>query len=262
MIRLLRRVWKYTAALLGRRFEDVADPEIQIEQAIDEGKRQHRLLVEQAAAVIGTQRQLELKLGRTIDQVDGLRGSARRALELGDRARAAGDVDKAASYEESARAFALSLVTTESEMRDLKDLHDRAITSAASAKQAVENNASALRQQLTERTRLLSQLQQTKLQERMNAAMDTMNRFAPDTDVPSLERVRDKIEQRYARALGVSELASSTVEVQSIDVQREALELEATRQLDAIRRLLPAAGVGADPVPDASARVGGAPTEP
>ena len=77
MFRLLRRTWKYTVALLGRRFEDVADPEIQIEQAIEEGKRQHALLVQQAAAVIGNQHELELKLGRTIDQVDGLRSSAR-----------------------------------------------------------------------------------------------------------------------------------------------------------------------------------------
>lgn len=246
MIRLFRRAWRYAAAVLGHRFEDVADPEIQIEQAIEESKRQHRLLVQQAAAVIGNQRQIELKLGRTMDQVETLRGSARHALELGDRARRSGDPDATASYETAANAFALTLVTTEAEMRDLKDLHDRAIESAAGAKEAVEANAFALRQQLAERTRLLSQLQQTKLRERMNAAIGSMSELAPEADVPSLERVRDKIERRYAQALGTAELGNSTIEVRALDVRRASLEAEAAQQLAALRVTLeaPAGGDG------------------
>lgn len=240
MFRLFRRAWKYAAALLGRRFEDVADPEIQIEQAIEESKRQHRLLVQQAAAVIGNQRQIELKLGRTIDQVGSMRGSARHALELGDQARRSGDAEGAASYDEAAHAFALTLVTTEAEMRDLKELHDRAIESASAAKEAVATNALALRQQLTERTRLLSQIQQTRLQERMNTAIGSMSELAPEAGVPSLDRVRDKIERRYAQALGVAELGGSTLEVRTLSVQKASLEAEAAQWLEALRLTLPA----------------------
>ena len=144
MIRLFRRTWKYAVARLGRSFEDAADPEIQIEQAIEEGRRQHQLLIQQAAAVIGNQRHIELQLGRTIDEVGQLRGSARQALVLGDKARTDGDAEAAASFDEAAHAFALALVTNEAEMRDLKGLHDRAIDAAAAAKEAVEQNAHAL----------------------------------------------------------------------------------------------------------------------
>jgi phage shock protein A len=243
MIRLWRRSWRYAAALLGRKFEDAADPEIQIEQAIEESKRQHRLLVEQAAAVIGNQRQLQLKLGRTIDQVEGLRNSARQALELSDQARQADDGDAAASYEETAHAFALTLVAQEAEMKDLKTLHDRAIEGAAAAKEAVEHNAFVLRQRLAERARLLSQLQQTKLQEQMNTAIGAMTELAPDADVPSFDRIRDKIEERYARALGRADLGASTIEVRTLNLERARLDSEAGRQLAALRFSLGAGSV-------------------
>lgn len=235
MLRLIRRTWKYLVALLGRRFEDAADPEIQIEQAIEEGRRQHAMLVEQAAAVIGNQHELEIRLGRAIDRVEGLRSSAADALRLADSAREAGDGAAAASYEETARSFAVALVSTEAEMRDLKVLHDHAVGGAAGAKEAVETNALELRQRLTERTRLLSQLEQTKLQERMNDALGQLSAIAPASDVPSFDRIRDKIEHRYTRALGMAELGATTIEVRALNVEKASLDAEAARTLTALR---------------------------
>ena len=180
MIQLLRRTWRYTAALL---VAEVRRP-LQIRRSRS-SRRSRRAsgstgcLVQQAAAVIGNQRQIELKLGRTMEQVENLRGSARQALVLGDRARGADEESDAASFDEAAHAFALSLVTREAEMRDLKSLHDRAIEGAAAAKEAVEQNAFVLRQRISERTRLLSELEQTKLQERMNEAFGSMSDLAP-----------------------------------------------------------------------------------
>ena len=51
MIRILRRAWRYFGAVVEGKLEQVADPRIQIEQAIEESKRQHALLTQQAAAV-------------------------------------------------------------------------------------------------------------------------------------------------------------------------------------------------------------------
>jgi phage shock protein A len=222
-------------ALLGRRFEDAADPEIQIEQAIEEGKRQHAMLVQQAAAVIGNQHEVELKLGRTIDQVESLRSSAREALRLADEAKRAGDEPAAAGYEGTAQSFAVALVSTEAQMRDLKVLHDHAVDGAAAAKDAVETNALELRRRLTERTRLLSQLDQAKLQERMNSALGSMSALAPEADVPSFERIRDKIERRYSQALGIAEIGSTTIEVRALNVQKASLDAEAALQLARLR---------------------------
>ena len=119
MIRLIRRSWKYLFALLGRRFEDAADPEIQIEQAIEEGKRQHALLVQQAAAVIGNQRELELRLGRSIDRVERLRSSAREALRLADGSRHEGDDHAVSSFEETAYLLWHGVLPTRAQLEEV-----------------------------------------------------------------------------------------------------------------------------------------------
>ncbi|MEP6697422.1 MAG: PspA/IM30 family protein, partial [Pseudonocardiales bacterium] len=162
------RGWKYFMALLSGKLDDYSDPKIQIQQAIEEAQRQHQALTQQAAAVIGNQRQLEMKLSRTMSEVEKLQGSARQALVLADQARAKGDEAKAAEYEQTAQVFATQLVTAEQSMEDLKGLHDGALHAAEQAKKAVENNALALQTKLAERTKLLSQLEQAKMQEQVS----------------------------------------------------------------------------------------------
>src|SRR5438552_2386334 len=69
--------WRYLMALFGAKIDEYADPKVQIQQAIEDAQRQHQALVQQAAAVIGNQRQLEMKLSRTMDEVQKLQASAR-----------------------------------------------------------------------------------------------------------------------------------------------------------------------------------------
>src|SRR5437764_5204624 len=145
-------------AAFGAKIDEKADPKIQIQQAIEEAQRQHQALAQQAAAVIGNQRQLEMKLARQLDEVEKLQASARQALILEQQARGGGDNAKADGYEQSARAFATQLVAAESSMQDLKQLHDQALSAAGAARKAVEQNALALQQKLAERTRLLNQI--------------------------------------------------------------------------------------------------------
>ena len=91
--------WKYLMALFDSKIEENADPKIQIEQAIQEAQRQHRALSQQAAAVIGNQRQLEMKLDRQLQDIESLQARTKNALQLADDARANGDNQKASEYE-------------------------------------------------------------------------------------------------------------------------------------------------------------------
>ena len=170
--------WKYLMALFGAKIDEHADPKIQIQQAIEESQRQHQTLVGQAAAVIGNQRQLEMKLSRTMSEVEKLQSSARQALVLAEKAHADGDQKKATEYEQSAQAFAAQLVSAEQSMEDLKTLHDQAINAAEQARQAVENNSMMLQQKLAERTKLLSQLEQAKMQETIASSLESMSSLA------------------------------------------------------------------------------------
>src|ERR671916_12352 len=117
--------WKYLMAAFSSKIDEHADPKVQIQQAVEEAQRQHQALSQQAAAVIGNQRQLEMKLNRQLGEVEKLQSSTRQALALADQSRAAGDVEKATQYENSAEAFAAQLVTAEQSIEDLKSMHDQ-----------------------------------------------------------------------------------------------------------------------------------------
>ena len=230
--------WKYFLAMLSGKIDEHADPKVQIQQAIEEAQRQHQALTQQAAAVIGNQRQLEMKLARQLSEVERLQSSARQALVLADRARAAGDEAKAQRDEQTAQVFATQLVSAEKSMEDLKGLHDQALQAAEQAKKAVENNALVVQSRLAERTQLLNQLDQAKMQEQVSASLSSMSELTGSGTTPSLNEVRDKIEARYARALGSAELASTSVEGRMLEVQKSTLDMAGAARLEQLRASL------------------------
>ena len=227
------KFWNYLMALFDNKIEENADPKIQIEQAINEAQRQHQALSQQAAAVIGNQRQLEMQLNRRLEEVEKLQANTRQALQLADKARGEGDAQKAQEYENAAEAFAAQLVTAEQGIEDTKQLHDQALQQAAQAKQAVERNAAHLQQQVAERSKLLSQLEQAKMQEKVSETMQSMNAITSGT--PNLDQVREKIERRYANALGQAELAQNSIQGRMAEVEQAGIQMAGHGRLEQIR---------------------------
>jgi phage shock protein A len=239
--------WHYLMALFGAKIDEHADPKVQIQQAIEEAQRQHQALVQQAAAVIGNQRQLEMKLSRQMSEVEKLQSMARQALVLGDRSRADGDEAEAARYEQSAQTLASQLVAAEQSTEDLKTLHDQALGAAAQARRAVENNAVILQQKLAERTKLLSQLEQAKMQETVARSLESMSSLAAPGNTPSLDEVRDRIERRYANAMGRAELAGNSVEGRMLEIQKSTLDSAGSARLEQIRSSMAGEKLGGTP---------------
>lgn len=237
--------WKYLMALFGARIDEHADPKVQIQQAIEEAQRQHQALVQQAAAVIGNQRQLEMKLSRQMSEVERLQANARQALVLADQARARGDETEAGRYEQSAQTLATQLVSAEQATEDLKTLHDQALGAAAQARRAVENNSMILQQKLAERTKLLSQLEQAKMQESVARSLESMSSLTAPANTPSLDEVRDRIEQRYATAMGRAELAGNSVEGRMLEIQKSTLDSAGSSRLEQIRSSMAGEQLGA-----------------
>ena len=234
MFKVLRRQWRYLTAKLSGRLDESADPKVQLEQAIGEAQDQHRRLVEQAANVIANQKQTELQLNRAMTDLEKVNGSARQALMLAQRSQAGGDTAKAGEYNQTAEAFAERLIATEKRVEDLKTQHLQATQAAQQAKAAVQQNSQQLQQRLAERQKLMSQLDQAKMQEQLNAAMTSLSQTV-DQDVPTFDDVRSKIEARYAKALGTSELSGQTVEARMLEVERTSANFEAQSRLDQMR---------------------------
>src|ERR1700744_3689403 len=204
------KAWKYVMALFNAKIDEHADPKVQIQQAIEEAQRQHQALTQQAAQVIGNQRQLEMRLNRQLADIEKLQVNVRQAVTLADQATAAGDTAKATEYNNAAEAFAAQLVTS-------------------------EQNAMVLQQKIAERTKLLSQLEQAKMQEQVSKSLRSMSEIAAPGTTPNLDEVRDKIERRYANALGQAELAQSSVQGRMIEVEQAGVEMAGHSRLEQIR---------------------------
>ena len=237
MFKAIKRWWKYLTAKLNSSFNEKADPKVQLEQAIMEAQEQHRRLKEQAANVIANQKQTELRLNRSLEELEKLNGNARQAVLMADEAQKKGDATKATEYTTAAESFANRLIQIEAEVEDLKAMHFQAAQASEQAKHAVQQNSTALQKKLAERQRLLGQLDQAKMAEQMNKAMSSLSETVGE-DVPTLDEVRDKIEARYSKAKGMSELTETSVESRMLEIEQAARNSEAQGRLAEIRAQL------------------------
>jgi phage shock protein A len=234
MFKAMKRWWSYLTAKVNKSFDERADPAVQLEQAIAEAQDQHRQLREQAANVIANQKQLELRLTHGLEDYERVSANTRQAVVMAEQAANDGHADKAAEYTSAAESFANKMIALEQQIEDDKQLAFAAAQAAEQAKAAVEQNGTALQKKLAERQQLLSQLDQAKMQEQLNSAMSSLG-AAVDQDVPSIDQVRDKIDARYARAKGMTELAGGDVEARMLEVEQAGSNAEARARLDAIR---------------------------
>jgi len=237
MFKSMKRWWKYLTAKLNSSFEEKADPKVQLEQAIAEAQDQHRRLREQAANVIANQKQTEMRLNRQMTDYEKLAANTKQAVLMADEAGKAGNTAKAEEYGSAAEAFANRLIALEHEIEETKSLALQSTQASEQAKAAVAQNSAALQKKLAERQKLLSQLDQAKMQETMNKAMATISETVGE-DVPTFDQVRDKIEARYAKAKGMSELTGESVESRMLEVEHASMNVEAQARLSEIRTQL------------------------
>ena len=237
MLKTLKKWWRYLGAKLGADFESRADPKIQLEQAIIEAQEQHRKLKEQAANVIANQKTTEMQLNSRLEELEKLNGNARQAVLMADEAAKAGNTTKAAEFTSAAESFANRLISVEAEIASLKALALQSAQASDQAKAAVAQNSALLQKKLSEKQKLLSQLDQAKMQEQLNVTMASLSETVGQ-DVPTLDEVKAKIESRYAKASAAAELEGTGVEAKMLEVEHAAMNVEAQARLEQIRSQL------------------------
>ncbi|MFI5044102.1 MAG: PspA/IM30 family protein, partial [Acidimicrobiales bacterium] len=237
MWKAIKRWWKYMGAKLGSSLDENADPKVQLEQAIREAQDQHKRLKEQAANVIANQKQTDMRLTAALEELEKLNRNAQQAVLMADEASRTGDATNAAAYTNTAEAIANQLIAKEKEVDNLKTMSLQSTQAAEQAKSAVQQNSRVLQQKLSEKQKLLSQLDQAKMQEQMNTAMSSLTEQVGE-DVPTLDEVRAKIESRYAKAKGMAELQDMTVESKMLEVEQASMNVEAQARLSEIRSKL------------------------
>ena len=237
MFKLFSKWWKYLTAKGNKGFNDRADPAIQLEQALSESQNQHRRLKEQAANVIASQKQAEIRLNGKMTELEKLNANARQELMMAADADKTGNATKAAQYTSAAETIANQLIQVEKDVEGLKAMVMDATQASDQAKSAVAQNGRLLQEKLAQKNKLLSQLEQSRMQEEMNKAMSQLNETVGD-DVPSLKEVQDKIEARYAKAKAMSELGEVTVENRILEIEQATANVEAQSRLSQLRNEL------------------------
>lgn len=222
-MRYLKRLWGYITTLFRVKTEAAMNPEIEIEQAINEAKKRDQELRNQAAKVVAHRTQLESKIEKAADNVGETREFAKQALLRAQDASQSGDAAGTEKWTRLAQAQALKLQAAENNLSSLKNQYESAVTQADQAKSAVSQNAMRLQELAAKRMELLGSLQQAKMQESVNKAVDSISGTMED-DLPSLEKVEEKIEKRKAEAMANAELREATPDGAELEL-REAVSL-------------------------------------
>ena len=251
MFKYLKKQWNYLVAKMSGRFEERADPKVQLEQAISEARNQHKRLKEQATNVIAGQKQAEIRLNKKMSELEKLNANTRQALIMASDAQRAGDVEKAVEFTHAAETIADKLISVEADVESLKVMVIESTEAADQAKAAVQQNSRLLQEKIAEKSKLLSQLDQAKMQEEMNSAMSQLTESVGE-DVPTLNEVQEKIEIRYAKAMAASELQETTVETRVLEIEEATSNVEAQSRLSELRVELGLTGRRAKCVPAAA----------
>lgn len=233
----LQRLWGYLKALFRGAAEKAMDPEIEIEQAIAEAKRQDQQLRNQAAKVIAHRTQLEAKIEDAADDVGEARELAKQALLKAEEAKAAGDTEAMERWTRAAQSLAMKLQAAENNLNGFKQQYEVAVQQAEDAKKAVEQNAMRLQELVAKKMELVGKLQQAKMQEAVNEAVESVS-ASLDVEAPSLDKVEEKIQERLANAQARTELREATPEGAEAELREAISVTQADAKLEELKKEL------------------------
>jgi phage shock protein A len=229
-----KRLWGYIKTLFRVKTEAAMDPEIEIEQAIHEAKKRDQDLRNQAAKVVAHRVQLESKIENAADDVGESRELTKQALLKAQESTTAGDTAGADKWTKAATGLAMKLQASENNLSSLKSQYESAVDQSDDAKKAVQQNAMRLQELGAKRMELVGDLQQAKMQETVNEAVEAISATMDDDQV-SLSKVEEKIEKRKAEAMAKAELREATPDGAESELREAVSMAQADAKLDELR---------------------------
>ncbi len=231
---MLRKWWEYIKAWFRGQSARVMDPEVEIQMAIDQAKTQDRNLRNQAANIVAHRTQLESKIEKEADTVGETREMAKQAIMKAEEAKAAGNTADYEKWTSTAQALALKLQAAENNLTSLTNQYEVAIQQAEDAKRAVQSNATRLQELSAKQMELLGALEQAKMQEQVNEAVQVMSATLDD-EMPSLASVEEKIERRKAQAMAKAEIYEATPQGAEAELREAINQTAADAKLEELK---------------------------
>jgi len=225
----------YIKTWFTKKTDEMKDPAIEIEQAIQEAQKRDRELRNQAAMVLANRQRVEQELEESAGDLAEAKELAKQALLKADSAAKAGNTVDAEKWNNAASQIALKMQAAQNSQDMYQKQLITATAQAEAAKKAVQQNAMAVQEMAAKRMQMLGQLEAAKMQESVNRAMDAMNAQVGDTGTLSLDAVNDKIKNRMAVAQAQAELKAATPDGAIAELKMSTGMLKAEAALDDLR---------------------------
>ncbi len=227
-----KRIVNVIRAFIGMFVRSAEDPEMMLQQYIDDMRSQVPKLNNTVAEVIKT----EILLRGQIEQLE------KKIADLDEKILAA--VKLGPEYEAEAKTLIAAMETAKEDLEDTKMQHETALKASEQAKQSREDYIRGMQQKINEAMRLINQAKQAKMQEQLAGLMASFD-IGDQSD--TLERMKAKVDERAARAQARVELATSGVDARMRDIHRATAEIGVEQKLLEYKRQLGIAPAEAEP---------------
>ncbi|GBC97765.1 35 kDa protein [bacterium HR17] len=218
---MLRRFWIVLRAWLGSLLRRSEDPEVMLRQYIDDMRSRVPKLRAAVAEVLATEYQLEQQAERLRKQIAEYDQQIVAALKLG--------------YEEEAKVLIAAKAQAEESLQDTLEQLATAQRASQQAKAALQEYQREMEGKIAEAKRLIGQAQLARLQQELAQALAAFE-VGDMSDV--LERMREKVAERTARAQARMEVAASDVDARLREIRRAAIQMGVEEQLAEYKRRL------------------------
>ncbi len=218
---MLRRLWMVIRSFLGALLRRTEDPELLLRQYIDDMRAKVPKLRAAVAEVLATEYQLQQQVEHLQKQINEYDKQIIAALKLG--------------YEEEAKVLIAAKAQAEESLQDTLEQLETARRASQQARSALEDYQREMERKIAEARRLIGQAQLAKLQEELAQAMAAFEVGTP-TDV--LERAREKVQERLARAQARAEVAATDINSRMREIKKATASIGVEERLLEYKRQL------------------------
>jgi phage shock protein A len=229
---VLRNLKRSLRAIFGGIVERTEDPELILQQTIQDMREKIPELNNSVASVMATERLLAKNKEKLETQVVDLDSKIKASVKMG--------------RDDIATAYLGQLSQAQLDLQKTTVQLDQAQSASKQALKARDNYKLQLERRSSEAMQLINSSKQAKLQEQLAQTMETFNL---GDDAATFNEMREKIDRRVASAEAKLQLGSSSVDSQMQDIEREAIEMQLQDKLLAYKAqmgMLPGAAPAGD----------------
>jgi phage shock protein A len=220
---LLRRLLNVLRSFVGLFIRSAEDPARMLEQYIDDMRMKVPALRASVAGVMATEIKLRAQVESLEKHVADLDRQIVAAVKLGPQ------------YEAEAKTLIAAKVTAERSLSDTRDQYQTAQQASVQARKALEDARLEVERKTAEAKQLISQAKMAKVQEELAGLMTS---FEVGDQSDTLERARERIQDRTAQAQARVELATTGVDAKLRDIRRATAEIGVDERLAEYKRQL------------------------